>query len=294
MKSPGITPGDFNTSTTRRSSKATSRGRSDVNCRRVIAAFLFALIPSAAIAVEGSITDALEGVSAGRYTLSAAYERSSGKYGERDRTDIETLQGALRYRTDDYSLKLTVPWLQITGPGNVIAGFGPAGGPQFATSSSAGLGDIVVAGSRVVFESTWLPSIDLSGKVKFGTADTSRGLGTGKNDYTIQAEFYRPFGRFTALASLGYKWYGDPPGSNFNNVTLGSLGGAYKLNDRSTLGIIVDSRQKVTRHGAPMLESTSYLTYRLNRTWRFQVYVVNGFADGSADLAVGGVLFYDM
>jgi len=263
--------------------------------RRLIpTAFLFALLPNVAVAVEGSIADALVGAPTGRYTLSAAYERSTGKYGERERTDIETLQGALRYRTDDYSLKITVPWIRITGSSDVFAGFGPAGDPQFATSSSAGLGDIVIAGSHVLFESTWLPSIDLSGKIKFGTADTSRGLGTGKNDYTLQAEFYRPFGRFTALASIGYKWYGDPPGGNFNDVTLGSLGGAYKLNDRSTLGVIVDSRQKVTRHGARMLESTSYLTYRLNRTWRFQVYVVNGFADGSADLSLGGVLFYDM
>ena len=31
--------------------------------------------------------------------------------------------------------------------------------------------------------------IDLTGKVKFGTADENKGLGTGENDYAVQADW---------------------------------------------------------------------------------------------------------
>ena len=86
---------------------------------------------------------------------------------------------------------------------------------------------------------------DLTGKIKFGTASESQGLGTGKNDYTLELDAYKPVSDHAiGFAGLGYKKMGDPRGTNLRNVWLGSIGVSYKINPLTNLGIMADYRQK--------------------------------------------------
>lgn len=141
-------------------------------------------------------------------TLSTGLDYSTGKYGSASDTEIWYLPLIGKFETGP--LKLTVPYIRITGPGNVVGGaediiqLRQTGAATRHTAS--GLGDVVAAASYSVYENR--PAgllVDVTGKIKFGTADETKGLGTGENDYAIQGDVTKGFGKFGAFA----RWAGS-------------------------------------------------------------------------------------
>jgi hypothetical protein len=57
---------------------------------------------------------------AGRFTLSTGGEYSTGKYGATESTDIWSVPIIARYDNGPLTLRVAVPWIWITSPGNVI------------------------------------------------------------------------------------------------------------------------------------------------------------------------------
>jgi hypothetical protein len=55
-----------------------------------------------------------------RFTMGAGVDYSSGTYGGTIATNILYVPVYGKYETGRWLLKLTVPWLRITGPGNVV------------------------------------------------------------------------------------------------------------------------------------------------------------------------------
>lgn len=252
---------------------------------------LVAGILSGAAAGGAQVAGAAE---AGNFSLSTGFDYSSGKYGGNTTTDILYIPVIGKYETGRWIFKLTVPYVRITGPGNVVRDIG-----QFKTITTAtrttqsGLGDVVAAATYNVYAGGPSdPIVDLTGKVKFGTADENKGLGTGENDYAAQVDIYKGFDKLTAFGSVGYKVLGSPPGFTLNNVWYGSLGGAYQLTQKTSSGLIMDLRQKASPAGAPQRELTAYVSHKIDKTWKAQGYVVKGFADGSPDWGAGATVSY--
>jgi hypothetical protein len=229
-------------------------------------------------------------------TWSVGAEYSSGDYGAAQKTDIFYVPFAVKYETGPWAYKLTVPYVEITGPGNVIG----AGADRIVVPgvnqprrTASGLGDIVGAVFYNAVDDRKGPvGLDLGAKVKFGTADSNTGLGTGENDFAVQADFFKAMGKFTPFGTIGYRWYGDPPGVNFRNVPYASLGGAYRLSQDTTIGAVYDFRDSVFAGGPQVSELTGYLSQRLSREIKLQFYAVAGFSDASPDYALGLNLSY--
>ncbi len=190
------------------------------------------------------------------------------------------------YETGAFTYGVTVPWIRVSGPGNIVPGgfggsgtegagggdggigaFGCAGdsrkgaskpadsgpcagvtnsGSGSGTSSTrtteSGLGDIVAGVTYNLIDqedtSGWI--VDLNGGVKFGTASASRGLGSGKTDYAVQANADKYFGAPYVSVGLGYKWLGEPTVVSYDNVVYGSLGGGYKFSKDTSFGASYD------------------------------------------------------
>lgn len=231
----------------------------------------------------------------GVFTITSGVDYSSGKYGSNDRTDITSVPVIGKYEIDRLTLKLTVPYVSITGPGNVSPGIGKFKDTTTTArrTTESGLGDIVASATYNLYEgSTTAPVIDITGKVKFGTADSDKGLGTGENDYSTQVDLYKAYGDFTALAGLGYRVYGDTSTTPLDNVFYGSVGGTYKVAPTATVGVVYDYRPAITTNGSAMSEATAFVNYKVNSNWKAQGYLVKGFADGSADYGVGALVSY--
>jgi hypothetical protein len=130
--------------------------------------------------------------------------------------------------------------------------------------------------------------VDVTGKVKFGTADDAKGLGTGKNDYSIQLDLTQKLtDAITAFGSVGYKFVGSPSGSTLHDALYGEAGGAYKFTDTTQAGAILFVSEAIGT--SPQRDVTAYLTQKLTANWKIQVYGVRGFADGSPDWGGGAV-----
>ena len=232
----------------------------------------------------------------GFFTVTSGVDYSSGKYGSNDRTDITSVPVIGKYEIDRLTLKLTVPYVRITGPGNVSPGIGKFKNKNSVTTqrtTESGLGDVVAGATYNIYDgSTVAPVIDITGKIKFGTADSDKGLGTGENDYSAQVDFYKSYGDFTALAGIGYRVYGDTDQAPLDNVFYGSVGGTYKLAPQATAGLVYDYRPAITSNGSPVSEMTVFVNYKVTSNWKAQGYLVKGFADGSPDYGVGALLGY--
>jgi hypothetical protein len=228
----------------------------------------------------------------GTLTLTSGFDYSSGDYGDEVDTDISAIPFVARYELDRWTFKATVPYIHIKGPGDVIPSIGQVTQtPRRNRTSESGWGDTVVSATYSFYPPIAQGLvIDLTGKVKFDTADEDKGLGTGENDYSAQVDIYKVFGRFTAIAGVGYRVYGNPDFGTLDNVFYGSVGGAYKLSDTTSIGAIYDYRPKIIDTGSEISEVLSFVSHKLTDQWKLQGYFVKGFSNGSPDYGGGAML----
>lgn len=228
----------------------------------------------------------------GTLTGGVGMDFSSGKYGRSDHTETLNLPLIVKYESDPWVLRLTVPYLMTRGRANV-SGSGSdrfdLGTTSSQTRTVEGLGDVVLGGTWTVFESNaWI--VDVGAKIKFATADEQKGLGSGKNDYSLQTEAYRMLGQgHSVFGTLGGRKMGDPEGLDLRDPLYGSLGWSYRHSPTTSLGISYDYRQKLLATSHPISEATFFLTNKLGDGLKLQTYLVRGFSDGSPELG-GGVM----
>lgn len=230
-----------------------------------------------------------------RYTVSSGIDYSTGKYGDSESTDITYIPIVVKYENEATTIKLTLPWVEIKGPGDVVGLDGIVVKNQLNRKRmySSGVGDIVLSGTRSLgsFGDINPITIDLTGKVKFATASKSKGLGTGENDYTAELSAYKSLS--TALVifgDVGYKLMGDSNELNLNNVWFTSAGLSFQYSPNIHTGIMADYRQKTLNRADPLREISTFASYRFNQHYKLQTYLTHGYSDASPDWGVGTML----
>ena len=225
-----------------------------------------------------------------RISLSAGVDITSGTYGGED--EIEDTYIPLT-ATVDYgrvSFRLTVPYLSVRAPEGTI--LDPDGVPIPGTgeiTTESGLGDVV--GSATIYDVIYSErlgfAMDLTGKVKLGTADEAKGLGTGESDYSVHADFYKFVNRLTLMSSVAYKFRGDPDDIDFGDVLMASVGGTYKFTGNVNGGLFYDYRESAITGSDAVREVTGLISHRISDDWRLQVYAMTGLTDSSPDWGAG-------
>jgi hypothetical protein len=231
----------------------------------------------------------------GGFSLTAGIDYSTGKYGGTSSTDILYVPLIGKYETDKWVFKLTVPYIMVSGPGNVVRDVGIIESKTpHARQTESGLGDIVLGVSRNLVDIASTGTlIDLTGKIKFGTADAGKALGTGENDYAAQVDVtQRVMTALSVFGSLGYKIVGSPSGADLRNVVYGEAGAVFKVNPGTAVGAYLDASQAPSPASGPVREVTAYLSQALAQRWKLQVYGVHGFANGSPDWGGGAMATY--
>lgn len=250
----------------------------------VMAAAAFLLALSSAVADESVLNT----------TWATGLEYSSGSYGgDADIEDLYLPVGvSLNFRR--VSLDLTVPYLSVSAPEGTTD-TGPDGQPipgsgQMVTES--GLGD-VIAGITiydVMYSHDLGLALDLTGRIKLGTADVDKGLGTGEQDFTIRADLYKYFEHAALLGSIGYKIRGEPEGVDLEDVLLGSIGSIFYPSEKSSVGLILDYRESAIPDGDAVSELSAFVARKFSDSWSVQFYVFTGFTDSSSDWGGGFLL----
>lgn len=226
--------------------------------------------------------------------MSTGIDYSSGKYGDSRHTETLYVPLGLKYEVSDWTLRATIPYVESSGPSDVVGQgtdritLGTSGNSH---RKAAGLGDVVLSVGRTIYQQgPWL--LELATRIKLATASEKDGLGTGKNDYSLQAEVYRSIERHTLFGTLGAKKMGDPEGTPLKDPIYASVGWSMKAASSTSLGLSYDYRQKVQESGAPIREATAFLTQKLDDTWKVQAYLVTGYSKASPDLGGGLFVFY--
>lgn len=223
-------------------------------------------------------------------SLSVGIERTTGDYGQPADTTITYVPVTYKLGGRPWQFGVTVPWIEVQGPGNVTRDIGRFRGGSAASRTESGLGDVIAFATRSLLLTADGTALDLTGKFKLGTASRGDGLGTGENDVHLQLDAYRSAGEFTPFATLGYKILGDPPGVELKDVFYAEIGAARRLDERRSAGLMWHGQQKTTDGGAAQSELTAFYTRRFGEGWKAQFYGLLGLADGSPDYGGGAFL----
>ncbi|HWP35215.1 MAG TPA: transporter, partial [Thermodesulfobacteriota bacterium] len=236
-----------------------------------------------------------------QFRASAIFE--TGRFGTRTTTNTLFVPFTLRYLGRTFDLGVTVPVLrQESGPG-VIAVEGvptvvreeeeeedaalPGAPPRAARRTASGLGDVVLRGRYYLTDERGpLPALTPFARVKFPTADETRGLGTGELDYGFGVELDKRLGRAGLFADFGYTVRGDPPGLELRNQFAYGAGLAVDLTSTLRPSLSVEGRTAAVRGRADPLDLFLDLAYRLSPTSTLTAGVSVGLSNGSPDLGV--------
>ncbi len=238
------------------------------------------------LAVLVMLAIAIPALAEDQFSLGTGFDLSTGKYGNKASTDILYIPVTGKYESNKLTLKLTVPYLSITGPGGVIRGIGRMGQPRTARTTNSGLGDITTSAGYEIYSGNAL-AFDLVGNVKFGTADVNKGLGTGQNDYSTQVDGYYTLDKTTLFATAGYKIYGAPAGVTLSNAPYGTIGASQKLSSKTSAGVMLDAAKSPSATGSDQLEATVYVSQKVASNLKVQANALKGFANGSPDFGCG-------
>jgi hypothetical protein len=265
------------------------------------------------------------------FSASVGGDYSRGDYGSSSSTNVFYMPFSAKYDTGAFSYSLTVPWISVTGDGAVVpGGFGGSGGASSTGSATcinkgrgsckngggtivgggagggagggtttttrsteSGLGDIIAGASYNAYDGGDQGFVvDLSGRIKFGTASESKGLGSGKNDYAIQANVDKNFGAPYVSAGLGYKWLGEPSGVNYKDVVFGSLGGGYKFSKSTEMGVSYDWATASVSGATRPQEVSIYGSHYLSDNYKLSGVLYTGLSNASPDIGGGLTLNY--
>ena len=178
----------------------------------------------------------------------------------------------VRYKTLPWTFKVTVPYLQIDGPANVVGGID--GGVVVGDTTSqrekeSGLGDIVAS---VMYSIDPLgdaaPFVDLTGKIKIPTADEDKNLGTGETDYSFQVDLSKIYGAWIPYVTLGYQFMGSSDTLELDDRPYASIGTDYRLNPQTSLGAAYDWKQAATDTSDDVSEGSLYVNQKDRKSTR--------------------------
>ncbi|MSU47327.1 MAG: hypothetical protein EXS42_09475 [Lacunisphaera sp.] len=222
-------------------------------------------------------------------TLSSGLDYSTGYYGLPVSTEITTIPFPMSYVVNQTTWELSLPYLRIKGPGEVVPGIGRFTRRLVLLKTvNQGLGDLTLGVTRqfaVPADQPW--SWAAGAEVKIGTADADQYLGTGQDDFATHVDVYYTAGPFTPFVTLGYRWLGNPPGSNLRNYLFGTVGFSWACTDKVTLGLLLDWAEKTSAGGESSANLTLSASRAFGENWQAQVYGMLGSSDSSADYGLG-------
>ena len=244
---------------------------------------------------------------------------TSGKYGTDSRTNIFSLPFSVKRLFRDGDLTLIIPYVSIEGTGAVrlVGGVGTRtsktqgttnGGassgtgkgkkvtdtPQSTASSSSGLGDVILRGRYyLIEESSVIPLIAVTARVKMPTADADAGLGTGEFDGGVGLELTKKLSdRWTGFLDGGYNFIGDPPGVEFRNQWWYDIGAGYDVNKKVNLSLYYEEyRALVTtvNNARDLLFAT---LFKPTAALRCTSSVIVGLSNGAPNYGLSAGLSY--
>jgi hypothetical protein len=184
--------------------------------------------------------------------LNAGAGRFEGDYNLEEDTIVDVLNLSARWYLPRTEIQLSVPYLRIDGPADVIViGGQPVAVPgEGGSRTESGLGDVVLQGEyylRTGTESSpWIIGLL---RLKAPTGDEDKGLGTGAADLEAGIGLIQPHGPVNWLADVGYTWVGSSSDFDLRDVLRVGAGVAMSFgpNDRHSSYVYLENRSNMVK-----------------------------------------------
>ena len=218
-----------------------------------------------------------------RLTASTGVDYSEGDYGSGADSQTLYVPTSVKLELDPFIFRASIPWVRSTC--NLFDDACQGG----AQPEQSGVGDVVLGFAYVYYPeaSSPLPAVELSTKIKIGTADRDKGLGTGETDYTLQVDFSKSFGPLVPFAGVGYRFVGDPPGTDLQNKWLAYTGVSASVSQRISLGISYDWSQSASPNFPDSHELSPFANFKMGSRFAISPYGVIGLSENSPDWGFG-------
>lgn len=236
------------------------------------------------------LTWPLHAVADTTWDAATGFDYSTGKYGAASDTSVLSVPLAARAQMDQLRLELTVPFLQVRGPGTFASGVVVGGNNAITTRS--GLGDITTGAAWILHrDDESVPGIELAGAIKLPTAATN--LGTGKFDYSVQTNLNHSITPDVMLfGSLGYQWLSDFRGFHLKDGLTAVGGVNFRSSDDTNIGVSANYRQPYYQTLSDQFSLSPYALWTFAKQWRLSGYGLVGFTNASPHIGGGMRLIY--
>lgn len=230
-----------------------------------------------------------------RVTVGSVPANFSGSYGTANTINIFYLPIYIKYQENRFRIKLTIPYESVSGlpQGASLSGSNlSTRGGQTNTHSVSGLGDTWIT-VRYVARHARHGQIGIHpyAKIKLATASHSVGLGSGQNDYEFGVGFDGRRGFYTfPFAHIGYRFVGNPAGSNLQNIATYDFGASYVLpHSQSNIltAMFAGSQSEQKGYAGPADVIVAWNHNFTHQGTGLQLYLDKGLTNGSADYGIG-------
>jgi outer membrane putative beta-barrel porin/alpha-amylase len=235
------------------------------------------------------------------WSISGLVDYSVGDYGTGTDTHLLYIPFTLGVSPiDRLTLSGTIPYIwqdtqtvTLTGGGVAVRKKKErqlATAPSSVTHTESGLGDILFKGQYVLLEEQDLvPEVSPYLKIKFPTADSDKGLGTGEFDETLGVDFTKTFfERLVGYVTLAYTFIGSPPGEDLHNSFFWSVGAAYRVIQPLSVFTFLEGATAIAPGEADPLEIVFGAEYKLTKALKLTGSVGKGLSNGSPDWEITG------
>ena len=218
--------------------------------------------------------------------LDTSFVYTRGSYGLPTDTDIYVVLVNPSYETDTWRLQASLPYVHLKGAASVVGNAGTSA----ASRTEEGMGDASVTVTRKLGDvgEGWFPSF--AAKVKLPTADESKGLGTGKTDFSFEADLFKKVGDLVPYGTFGYQFLGHSQAYPMKSGFYASAGFADTVAPKIVVGVGGNWRERIISGGSQALELMAFVQRTLSDNLHLQLFALHGFTDASPDLALGATL----
>jgi hypothetical protein len=180
-----------------------------------------------------------------------------------------------------YSIPLMLSWSYQRFNGSIATSY------IKGNSNDSGLGDTTLS---LGYDLNHNPDFSILLKEKFATCDRDKGLGTGKNDTSIQLDYFTLLNnKTTFIANIGYTitgkpdrqqplGYGSGNGKNqtvkhstMQNVSYVSMGISYQFFTITAVGLLLDYQQNTYSKQSDLSSLSLFLNQSLSPNWTLSV-----------------------
>jgi hypothetical protein len=233
------------------------------------------------------------------WEVSETFVYDRGEYGGNTLIQTAEFDTAIKRFFEKGDVSLTVPIVTQTSDSQVTLIRGALQRVRRIRSdkvTKSGIGDMYINGSYYLLAENKDPlDISLNGYLKFPTASSNKGLGTGELDAGPGISFgKRISSEWRAFTDLYYIFIGSPSGFDLRDQTTFDLGASYDFAPELTGSIAYEESRSIIK-GKENPEDLAFgIKYKLNDTTRIFGGIAFGLSDTAPELSMsigGGIKF---